>query len=128
MTMLREESDSRTDVEDSEETEEERWLRCASCEAAITRVDERISDAVGLGIHGGAFVNPHGYLHELEPFLSAPGAREIGPSRRADSWFPGYTWAMAHCSCGAHLGWCFRAIEGRKPACFWGLRTASLIG
>ena len=126
--MLREETDRRTDIEDSDETEDERWLRCARCDEAIARPDERISDSVGLGIHGGAFVNPHGYLHELEPFLTAPGAQELGPFRQADSWFAGYAWAMAHCrACGVHLGWCFQAFD-RKPPKFWGLRTASLAG
>ena len=127
--MLREDSDSRTEIEDSEDHEEEHWLRCARCESPITRVEERMVDSVELGIHGGAFVNPHGFLHELEPFLSAPGARELGPFQQADSWFAGYAWAMAHCAaCGVHLGWCFQATENRMPARFWGLRNASLAG
>ena len=114
------------DAEDDDdgESHSERWLLCRICQTRLARVQERISDSTDLGIHAGAFVNPHGYLHALEPYYSAPGARTVGPFHSEDSWFGGYAWAMAHClSCGAHLGWCFEASDGRSLVRFWGLRT-----
>ena len=125
--MLRDEVTGDPDLDDSEDGTEDRWLHCAVCGTPIVRPEARLAHSEGLGIQGGAFVNPHGYLHEIEPFGSAPGARTIGPPHRADSWFPGYVWTLAHCrSCGEHLGWAFDALEGQAPRRFWGLRTASL--
>jgi len=127
--VLRDESTTDPELDEVDEPEPERWLRCRGCGAPITRHAERIGDSADLGIHGGAFVNPHGYLHELEPFVSAPGAQEIGSPEERDSWFSGYTWTMAHCrACRTPLGWCFDAVDDRCPPRFWGLRTASLSG
>ena len=120
--MLRDDVELESSLDDEEEEQGEEWICCRVCGHRLARVNDRIPDSDTLGIHGGAFINPHGYLHALAPYFGAPGAHVVGRFYAQHSWFQGYDWAMAHCgSCGIHLGWCFESA-GRRPARFWGLR------
>lgn len=45
-----------------------------------------------------------------------------GAPEAAHSWFPGYAWQCAYCSCGQHIGW---KVGGREEAgCVRGSRPA----
>lgn len=124
--MLRDDVELESSLDDEEERCVEEWVVCRVCDHRLARVTDRIPDSEGLGIHGGAFVNPHGYLHTLAPYLSTPGAQIMGRFHAQDSWFQGYDWAMAHCGrCATHLGWCFESVGG-QPVRFWGLRLDAI--
>ena len=93
------------------------WVRCRLCNA---RLAQAASSA-------GAFVNPHGFVHDLVVAHRAPGAEAHGPVTDAFSWFDGYAWQLAACrSCGAHVGWCYLAIKDAEPDLFFGLSRNAL--
>lgn len=101
----------------SHTTDAPQWLHCRLC-------DHRLTSAVQ---PGGAYVNPHGYVHDLLISTTAPGVSENGPIVTEFSWFEGYGWQLAHCSrCHAHVGWCYVATADQQPDLFYGLRRASL--
>jgi hypothetical protein len=57
-------------------------------------------------------------------FEAAPGALPLGEATALHTWFPGYTWRVAHCrACGVHLGWRF---GGGEPG-FYGLILDRLV-
>jgi Lon protease-like protein len=115
-------------------------LRCASC--STLWADGKHILATGAT---GAFVNPHGYVHDMVVVEAASNLFASGPPVARDSWFPGFAWQIAHClSCFSHAGWLFTAmptetrdaVEGapathntnplpRLPPAFWGLRQGS---
>ncbi|CAM9623567.1 unnamed protein product, partial [Heterosigma akashiwo] len=82
----------------------------------------------------GAYVNPHGVVHQTLTLrtLYEAGVRLLGRPTTEDTWFPGYAWTIANCAiCWSHLGWRFTAAGGRPPArgdpaVFWGLRRSAL--
>ncbi|KAG2443504.1 hypothetical protein HXX76_001857 [Chlamydomonas incerta] len=109
------------------------WLRrlgalaCRECGSQVTSCSEALLMA-GEGA-GGAFVNAHGYVHDMATFRSAQGLRYIGRPETAHSWFPGFAWTIANCAaCGEHLGWRFTAVSpGLSPHVFWGLRRTAIL-
>ena len=95
-------------------------LVCAACGQRITDDAHRIEKA---GSHEHTFVNPGGFVHHIGCFGFATGCSYLGAPETSFSWFPGYSWQIAHCSnCRAHLGWIFRAKDDR----FHGLRVEAL--
>lgn len=96
-------------------TKRERAIVCASCRKAITAEGARISVA---GAHEHRFVNPHGFVYDVQCFRDAPGCEPVGPPTEEFTWFPGFAWSIAYCAgCATHLGWSF---EGPGRA-FYGL-------
>jgi hypothetical protein len=86
--------------------EPEAPLCCARCGHPVTRERHRI--AVN-GRHEHTRVNPYGFVFHFGCFALAEGCAVAGPPTAEDSWFPGYTWRIAHCAaCLAHLGWAFQ--------------------
>ncbi|GBG00324.1 hypothetical protein Rsub_13032 [Raphidocelis subcapitata] len=86
-------------------------VACAGCRSVLASSRD-LFGSTGDGA-GGAFVNPHGHVHDLVTFKSVtPRAVTLHGQPTAEfSWFPGYTWQIAVCAhCGEHLGWRF-ALE-----------------
>lgn len=103
-----------TDVEDVDELE--RWLRCVSCGARVTR--EALRTSVN-GKHRHEFMNPSGLRFVVACYSAAPGAVGDGERSTVWTWFPGFAWEIEVCrSCHAHLGWSFHAAD---KASFYGL-------
>eukprot|EP00850_Spirogloea_muscicola_P010796 SM000064S19818 [mRNA] locus=s64:540139:544359:- [translate_table: standard] len=101
-------------------------LRCKACKLVIARR----GDVLAMSSEGlvSAFVNAHGYVHETVTLRRARGLVLEGPAEVENSWFPGYSWTIAHCgACGTHVGWRFTAVRrGMTPEAFWGVRTCQL--
>ena len=98
----------------------ERAVVCVFCQRAITTDGARISAGGG---HEHRFVNPAGFVFDVQCFRVAPGCDVVGPPTAEFSWFPGFTWQLAYCGgCASHLGWRFesRRLESRKGE-FFGL-------
>ncbi|KAI8568681.1 hypothetical protein RHMOL_Rhmol02G0219200 [Rhododendron molle] len=101
-------------------------VRCKSCQAMIGKR----SDVLIMSNEGplGAYVNPHGFVHELMTLHKANGLALIGGPVKEYSWFPGYAWTIADCaSCESQMGWLFTATTKKlKPRSFWGIRCAQI--
>ena len=53
---------------------------------------------------GGAFVNSHGYVHDMITLNRATNTSCEGEAETEHSWFPGYAWTIAYCAgCMNHL-------------------------
>ena len=53
---------------------------------------------------GGAFVNSHGYVHDMITLHRATNTSCEGEPETEHSWFPGYAWTIAYCAgCANHL-------------------------
>jgi cereblon len=108
-------------------------LRCATCQSAWASA----CDGVALSPEGagGAFVNAHGYVHDMLTVRAVRGLGVQGRPTTQDSWFPGYAWTIAHCArCYAHAGWRFTPAPAAAAAAteaaaaaptFWGLRRGA---
>ena len=102
-------------------------MRCRTCGAAIARE----ADVFSMSAEGpvGAYVNPHGYLHEVVTVRRAEGLFLVGRPTAEHTWFAGYAWTIAGClGCSAHLGWLFEAESSQSPSSFWALRRAAVTG
>ncbi|KAH9761313.1 protein cereblon [Citrus sinensis] len=101
-------------------------VRCKTCKTAIAKR----SDMLVMSSEGplGAYVNPHGCVHEILTLNKANGLALYGPAETEYSWFPGYAWTVASCSiCETHMGWLFTATKKKlKPKSFWGIRSSQV--
>lgn len=53
---------------------------------------------------GGAFVNPHGYVHDMITLRQARHVTLEGQPETEHSWFKGYAWTIGYCEgCTSHL-------------------------
>ncbi|HEY8074437.1 MAG TPA: cereblon family protein [Labilithrix sp.] len=103
-------------LESDDETDLEKWVRCAACGAGLAPEKARI--AIG-GAHEHEFMNPAGIRFRVACFASAQGTTADGERSKVWTWFPGHAWQIALCrACGAHVGWSFHADSGVS---FWGL-------
>ncbi len=102
-------------------------LRCATCAAPWASARDGI--ALSPEGAGGAFVNAHGYVHDMLTVRTVRGLGVQGRPTTQDSWFPGYAWTIAHCAhCYAHAGWRFTPAAAQPDAAastFWGLRRGA---
>ncbi|GAB2275808.1 hypothetical protein Dimus_010557, partial [Dionaea muscipula] len=96
-------------------------VRCKNCQTILARR----SDMMVMSSEGplGAYVNSHGYVHEIMTFHKASGLALIGRPVKEYSWFPGYTWTIANCAtCESHMGWLFATMKLKlQPRSFWGI-------
>ncbi len=91
-------------------TSGEAWLHCVACGHPSTPSASRLSVA-GSIVH--VFMNPGGFVFEIECFSKAPGARAAGSPSTEWSWFPGHAWTTELCAgCASHVGWRFDASSG----------------
>lgn len=101
-------------------------IKCRNCQSRIAKR----SDMVVMSTDGplGAYVNPHGCVHETITVSNATGLALIGNPSRVHSWFPGYSWTIASCAaCESHIGWLFRATKKNlRPRSFWGIRSSQI--
>ncbi|XP_006293919.2 uncharacterized protein LOC17889038 [Capsella rubella] len=101
-------------------------VRCKHCQTVIARR----KDMLVMSNEGplGAYVNPHGYVHEVMTFYKANDIALTGRPIKKDSWFPGYAWTIANCAtCETQLGWLFTATNQKlKPSSFWAVRGSQV--
>lgn len=101
-------------------------VRCKNCQTVIARRSEMLvmSNEGPLG----AYVNPHGCVHEIMTLYKANGLALIGNPVKEYSWFPGYAWTIAYCAtCECQMGWRFTATNKKlKPRSFWGIRSSQV--
>ncbi|OVA12447.1 Peptidase S16 [Macleaya cordata] len=101
-------------------------VRCKTCQSVIARR----SDTLVMSSDGplGAYVNPHGFVHEVMTLYKANGLALIGRPVEEYSWFPGYAWTITTCStCESQMGWLFTATnKNLKPRSFWGIRSSQV--
>lgn len=101
-------------------------IRCKNCSTVIARR----SDMLVMSTDGpiSAYVNPHGFVHEILTLYKTKGLALRGHAETEHSWFPGYAWTMSYCSvCDSHMGWLFTAVKQRLlPKSFWGVRRSQL--
>jgi len=91
------------------EAEEERKLVCCRCGTLITFSDEAIQI---YGFHQHLCTNPYGERFNIGCFRTAQGCSHSGEQTEQYTWFPGYSWSVAHCvNCHEHLGWRY---DGRE--------------
>ncbi|KAL7488261.1 hypothetical protein ACHAW6_013833 [Cyclotella cf. meneghiniana] len=114
-------------------------LRCKYCGTVAAKMSEVFT--VG-GAEGttGAYVNEFGVVHQTVTVrrVDTRGILAVGLAETKDSWFPGYSWTIAHCRiCRSHLGWKFCNVRKRsapsqeagedpdRPLVFWGLSSVT---
>ncbi|CAN6341344.1 unnamed protein product [Urochloa humidicola] len=101
-------------------------IKCRNCQSHIAKR----SDMVVMSTDGplGAYVNPHGCVHETITVSKATGLALAGSPSTVHSWFPGYSWTIASCAdCESHMGWLFRATrKNLRPRSFWGIRSSQI--
>ncbi|KAK3213016.1 hypothetical protein Dsin_017722 [Dipteronia sinensis] len=102
-------------------------VRCKSCKTAIARR----SDMLVMSSDGplGAYVNTHGYVHEIMTLYKANGLALDDRAHTQYSWFPGYAWTISSCqSCETHMGWLFTTTNKKlNPKSFWGIRSSQVV-
>ena len=83
----------------------ESYLLCQQCHKIITSISEMIEVS---GCHQHTFANPEGILFEIGCFKKAWGCWYVGPATEEFTWFKGFQWKVAVCSCCLiHLGWLY---------------------
>jgi len=101
-------------------------IKCRNCQSHIAKR----SDMAVMSTDGplGAYVNPHGCVHETITVSNATGLALTGSPSTVHSWFPGYSWTIASCAaCESHIGWLFRATKKNlRPRSFWGIRSSQI--
>ncbi|KAL4604485.1 hypothetical protein ACB092_10G196800 [Castanea dentata] len=101
-------------------------IRCKICKTEIARR----SDMLVMSSEGplGAYVNPHGFVHEIMTLYRATGLALRGLPETEYSWFPGYAWTITNCvACETQMGWLFTATNKKlKPRSFWGIRSSQV--
>lgn len=106
-----------------------RDCRVLTCKECNHKMADR-SDVFSMSQSGpqGAYVNPHGYVHEMITVRKATGVYLNGRPSTLYSWFPGYAWTILQCSgCHCHVGWKFTASnKALLPKKFWGLCRAAI--
>uniref|UniRef100_A0A1E1XJP7 Protein cereblon n=1 Tax=Amblyomma sculptum TaxID=1581419 RepID=A0A1E1XJP7_AMBSC len=106
-----------------------RDCRVLTCKECSQKMADR-SDVFSMSQSGpqGAYVNPHGYVHEMITVRKATGVYLNGRPSTLYSWFPGYAWTILQCSgCHCHVGWRFTASnKALLPKKFWGLCRAAI--
>ncbi|KAL9190705.1 hypothetical protein ACHAXT_000411 [Thalassiosira profunda] len=109
---------------------DEAILRCKHCGSAISNIKYLFSVGGSEGTTG-AYVNEHGIVHQTVTLRSVDRHTVVcvGLPETRDSWFPGYSWTIAHCAvCSDHLGWKFRRVakgdnDPDRPKSFWGFSS-----
>lgn len=101
-------------------------LRCRYCMTEVASARDVLS--MSNEGTGGAFVNSHGYVHDMITLHRATNTACEGEPETEHSWFPGYAWTIAYCAgCANHLGWMFTAAQPNLvPGSFWGLRRPAI--
>ncbi|KAL6006082.1 hypothetical protein ACLOJK_040127 [Asimina triloba] len=101
-------------------------IRCKTCQNVIAKR----SDMLVMSSDGplNAYVNPHGYVHEVMTLHRTNGLVLKGFPVKEHSWFPGYAWTIANCaSCEMNMGWLFTATNKKlQPRSFWGVRSSQV--
>ena len=100
-------------------------LFCRVCGSRIS--DMRYLTSVDGGSPNRVFRNPNGDLYEIITLSDCEGLQNSSPLILEETWFPGYSWVVLHCSsCLTHLGWSWEN-PGRIPSLFFGLIRERLV-
>lgn len=85
-------------------------LCCSQC-GYVLSLRSSIFTVPGAEGMAGAYVNPHGIVHEtitVSQLFPSASVLLQGSASTQDSWFPGFAWTIAYCpTCINHLGWRF---------------------
>lgn len=98
------------------EHENGRPLQCGQCSLPVSSF-KYLFTVPGSEGTAGAYVNKHGYIHQTITVREVFQRNVVclGEPEMRDSWFPGYSWTMVHCSyCLNHLGWKFMPADERN--------------
>ncbi|XP_052085302.1 protein cereblon-like [Mytilus californianus] len=99
---------------------------CRECKTHVALTN----DVFSLSLEGplGAYVNPHGHVHETLTVYKSQNINLMGRPTKEHSWFPGYAWTIAYCRrCTNHMGWKFTATtKNLTPQKFFGLTRGSV--
>ena len=111
---------------------------CSTCYQDLAFTGDLITVAGAPG-RIGAYVNPHGVVHQTITFRKLINSARImlqGGITTQDSWFPGYGWTILYCECYNHLGWKFTAVQSEEDdesgsvnmgaKYFWGIRMGAV--
>ncbi|KAK3767566.1 hypothetical protein RRG08_003828 [Elysia crispata] len=103
-----------------------RLLCCDQCQEEISSKEHVFSMSQEGPL--GAYVNPHGHVHEMFTVTTVQNLNHIGGAYTEHSWFPGYAWTIVQCKhCSNHMGWKFTATKKNlSPHKFWGLCRSSV--
>nr|CAH8831773.1 unnamed protein product [Trichobilharzia regenti] len=102
---------------------------CASCDANITSNPHIV--CIAQEGSSQTYVNPSGVLHDTVTVshVTTNSLNLVGEASSEYSWFPGYSWTIAHCNaCYQHIGWLFTALNDQlRPRRFWGIRRQAIL-
>eukprot|EP01039_Chlorochromonas_danica_P007792 gene7792-8603_t len=97
----------------------EKHLACVRCAQRLASCSALVNVPGAEGV-AGAYVNPHGVVHQtitVRQLLPQTSITLEGSACARDSWFPGYAWTILYCGrCGNHLGWRFTALRRQQTA------------
>jgi len=131
------ECDTSSDAPITEEEEASPWLVCEACGCPLVREAELIEEkfdtwnkvtwAYELSVLGRestwcySATNAHDHRFDVVRVLPSAAGRSIccrGEPTPEYSWFPGFSWSMAHCrQCSRHIGWGFSPDKPPPAAC-----------
>lgn len=95
-----------------------------SCQIAFTSSIIQVPSAEGIS---GAYVNPHGVVHQTMTVSNAQNIVLYGEAETRDSWFPGYAWTIMVCaSCHEFLGWKFTSTGDQGLDFFFGISAMQM--
>ena len=107
-------------------------LRCKHCGAPISQM-KHVFSVTGTSGTAGNYVNAYGVNHQTITLRSVDyDVLCVGQPETKESWFPGYSWQIAHCPiCFEHLGWKYQSVgikdddekshpDDNMPDTFWG--------
>ena len=111
-------------------------LRCKHCGAPISQM-KHVFSVEGTCGTAGNYVNAYGVNHQTITLRTVDyDVLCVGQPETKESWFPGYSWQIAHCAiCFEHLGWKYQTVgikdDDEKshpddmPDTFWGFSSVT---
>jgi len=119
------------------------FLSCQACHSPLSSTGNAFTVGGAEGTTGN-YVNEYGVIHQTITVraIEEHSLQYSGGPETHDSWFPGYSWTIAHCSwCLSHIGWKFIEVDGNeesfndssshiendRPNVFWGLSGGAVI-
>jgi cereblon len=113
-------------------------LRCKYCGSPISQM-KHVFSVTGTCGTAGNYVNSYGVNHQTVTVRTVDyDVLCVGQPETKESWFPGYSWQIAHCAiCFEHLGWKYQRVDKTdkndddednrpdRPDTFWGFSSVT---
>jgi cereblon len=112
-------------------------LRCKHCGAPISQM-KHVFSVEGTCGTAGNYVNSYGINHQTVTVRTVDcDVLCVGQPETKESWFPGYSWQIAHCAiCFEHVGWKYQRVgktdknddddnHPDRPDTFWGFSSVT---